>query len=118
MAEIISHYFPKLVEIHNYIASTSAATKLSNWSTLNSILSTYVRKSAEETELPGEQERHRAHNNLHARHYRAGAEDGSQQGEAGHGEGQGRHAQRSTQRAVIPQGQQEPVAEGHNGRER
>lgn len=37
MAEIISHYFPKLVEQHNYIASTSAATKLSNWNTLNSI---------------------------------------------------------------------------------
>jgi hypothetical protein len=36
LAEIISHYFPKLVELHNYIASTSAATKLANWNTLNS----------------------------------------------------------------------------------
>lgn len=36
MAEIVSHYFPKLVELHNYIASTSAQTKLANWSTLNS----------------------------------------------------------------------------------
>ena len=36
LAEIVGHYFPKLVEIHNYVASTSAATKLSNWQTLNS----------------------------------------------------------------------------------
>jgi hypothetical protein len=36
MAEIVSHYFPKLVEIHNYVASTSASTKLANWTTLNS----------------------------------------------------------------------------------
>ena len=36
MAEIVAHYFPKLVEIHNYTPSTSAATKLSNWTTLNS----------------------------------------------------------------------------------
>ena len=35
LAEIVSHYFPKLVELHNYIASTSAATKLANWNTLN-----------------------------------------------------------------------------------
>jgi hypothetical protein len=36
IAEIISHYFPKLVEMHNYITSTSATTKLANWNTLNS----------------------------------------------------------------------------------
>lgn len=36
LAEIISHYFPKLVELHNYVATTSAAAKLSNWNTLNS----------------------------------------------------------------------------------
>ena len=36
MAEIVSHYFPKLVELHNYIPSTAAATKLANWNTLNS----------------------------------------------------------------------------------
>lgn len=36
LAEIISHYFPKLVELHNYISTTSAATKLANWNTLNS----------------------------------------------------------------------------------
>ena len=36
MAEIVSHYFPKLVELHNYTPSTSANTKLGNWTTLNS----------------------------------------------------------------------------------
>lgn len=36
LAEIISHYFPKLVETHNYVATTSASTKLANWNTLNS----------------------------------------------------------------------------------
>lgn len=46
MAEIVGHYFPKLVELHNYIASTSAATKLSNWNTLNSRVLIYHRKSA------------------------------------------------------------------------
>ena len=34
---MISHYFPKLVELHNYISSSSANTKLANWNTLNSI---------------------------------------------------------------------------------
>ncbi len=38
LAEIISHYFPKLVEMHNYVATTSATTKLGNWNTLNSLL--------------------------------------------------------------------------------
>jgi hypothetical protein len=58
MAEIISHYFPKLVEIHNYVATTSAATKLSNWNTLNSIIWIYVRKGVKEVELSSEQKRH------------------------------------------------------------
>ncbi len=44
LAEIVSHYFPKLVELHNYIASTSAATKLANWNTLNSIIVHYAEK--------------------------------------------------------------------------
>lgn len=44
MAEIVGHYFPKLVELHNYVASTSAATKLSNWQTLNSTLGPIQRK--------------------------------------------------------------------------
>lgn len=62
MAEIVSHYFPKLVELHNYIASTSAATKLANWNTLNSIQLLMCRESAKETEFPSEQKRHRTYN--------------------------------------------------------
>lgn len=55
MAEIINHYFPKLVELHNYVASTSAATKLSNWTTLNSIILNDNRESVKETKFPSEQ---------------------------------------------------------------
>jgi hypothetical protein len=44
MAEVISHYFPKLVEIHNYITSSSANTKLANWNTLNSIFLMYSKE--------------------------------------------------------------------------
>jgi hypothetical protein len=35
MAELLAHYFPKYVELHNYIASSSASQKLANWNTLN-----------------------------------------------------------------------------------
>lgn len=34
-AEVIAHYFPKLVEIHNYSAANSVRTKVYNWQTLN-----------------------------------------------------------------------------------
>ena len=56
MAEVISHYFPKLVELHNYISSSSANTKLANWNTLNStfLLMNY-RKSIEKIELSNQQ---------------------------------------------------------------
>ena len=30
-AEIVAHYFPKLVEIHNYPAANSYAQKMYNW---------------------------------------------------------------------------------------
>ena len=58
MAEIINHYFPKLVELHNYVATTSAATKLSNWTTLNSKILSHYRKSAKEAKFPSEQKRY------------------------------------------------------------
>jgi hypothetical protein len=45
LAEIVSHYFPKLVELHNYISTTSATTKLANWNTLNSTPATTQKKS-------------------------------------------------------------------------
>lgn len=35
MAEVVNHYFPKLVEMHNYSAANSVRQKLYNWSTLN-----------------------------------------------------------------------------------
>ncbi|XP_056147467.1 sperm flagellar protein 1 [Lampris incognitus] len=34
-AEVIKHFFPKLVELHNYSPASSAQQKLSNWSILN-----------------------------------------------------------------------------------
>lgn len=35
VAEIIHHFLPKLVEIHNYSAAHSSAQKNYNWNTLN-----------------------------------------------------------------------------------
>jgi len=34
-AEIVAHYFPKLVELHSYPAANSFAQKMYNWKTLN-----------------------------------------------------------------------------------
>ena len=36
MAETINHFYPKLVELHNYPATNSVKNKASNWKTLNS----------------------------------------------------------------------------------
>ncbi|CAN0015957.1 unnamed protein product, partial [Phaeothamnion confervicola] len=35
VAEIVAHYFPKLVELHNYGPANSVIQKLYNWNTLN-----------------------------------------------------------------------------------
>ncbi|KAJ3275313.1 Sperm flagellar protein 1, partial [Borealophlyctis nickersoniae] len=35
LAEIIKHYIPKLVEIHNYSPANSVGQKVYNWNTLN-----------------------------------------------------------------------------------
>ena len=35
MAEVIHHYFPRLVEVHNYPQAHSVQQKLTNWNTLN-----------------------------------------------------------------------------------
>lgn len=35
VAEILKHYFPKLVEIHNFPATNSSKQKISNWETIN-----------------------------------------------------------------------------------
>lgn len=34
-AEVVHHYFPKMVELHNYSSASSVRQKLYNWSTLN-----------------------------------------------------------------------------------
>ncbi|XP_029377662.1 sperm flagellar protein 1 [Echeneis naucrates] len=34
-AEVVKHFFPKLVDLHNYIPANSTAQKLSNWNLLN-----------------------------------------------------------------------------------
>jgi hypothetical protein len=35
MAEVVAHYHPKLVEMHNYSAAHSIRQKMYNWQTLN-----------------------------------------------------------------------------------
>jgi len=35
VAEIMQHYFPRYVEIHNYVSANSTNQKLNNWGTLN-----------------------------------------------------------------------------------
>ncbi|KAL9962832.1 hypothetical protein ACROYT_G031977 [Oculina patagonica] len=35
VAEIVGHFLPKMVEIHNYSSASSQAQKLTNWDTLN-----------------------------------------------------------------------------------
>uniref|UniRef100_H2Y671 Calponin-homology (CH) domain-containing protein n=1 Tax=Ciona savignyi TaxID=51511 RepID=H2Y671_CIOSA len=35
VAEIVAHFFPKMVELHNYISANSVNQKLNNWGTLN-----------------------------------------------------------------------------------
>lgn len=34
-AEVVKHFFPKLVDLHNYIPANSTQQKLSNWNVLN-----------------------------------------------------------------------------------
>ena len=34
-AEVVKHFYPKLVELHNYTPAHSTQQKLSNWNTLN-----------------------------------------------------------------------------------
>ena len=36
MAELIHHYYPKKVELHNYPATNTVTKKIQNWNTLNS----------------------------------------------------------------------------------
>ena len=34
-AEVVKHFFPKMVELHNYSPANSTQQKMSNWSILN-----------------------------------------------------------------------------------
>ena len=34
-AEVVAHYFPRLVDLHNYSASSNSSLKLANWTALN-----------------------------------------------------------------------------------
>jgi hypothetical protein len=42
MAEVISMFFPKLVDLHNYPATSNVKAKLSNWTTLNTKILTKI----------------------------------------------------------------------------
>lgn len=35
MAELIHHYHPKIISVHNYPATNSVSKKIDNWKTLN-----------------------------------------------------------------------------------
>jgi len=35
MAEVVAHYYPKLVELHNYSPASASQQKIYNWTTLN-----------------------------------------------------------------------------------
>jgi|AntAceMinimDraft_11_1070367.scaffolds.fasta_scaffold308893_1 hypothetical protein len=35
MAEVVQHYFPKLVQLHNYSSANSTKQKMYNWGTLS-----------------------------------------------------------------------------------
>ncbi len=36
MAEIVKYYYPKLVQLHNYMSANGISQKKENWRTLNS----------------------------------------------------------------------------------
>jgi len=35
VAEIIKHFLPRMIEIHNYVSAMSVNQKMNNWATLN-----------------------------------------------------------------------------------
>lgn len=35
VAEILKFYWPKLIDLHNYVPANSLSNKISNWETLN-----------------------------------------------------------------------------------
>ena len=51
VAEMVHHYFPRLVQVHNYAASNSVKQKLYNWHTLQQKVFKRMRFAVEEAEL-------------------------------------------------------------------
>ena len=45
MSEVCAHFFPRLVELHNYTKTNAASQKLINWQTLNSTCPSLVNLS-------------------------------------------------------------------------
>lgn len=52
-AEVVRHFFPKLVDLHNYVPASSTQQKLSNWSVLNRQDSTGFSRAASESDEGG-----------------------------------------------------------------
>ncbi len=42
MAEVIKHFYPKLVQMHNYSAASSVTQKLYNWNTLSRFVQIFL----------------------------------------------------------------------------
>ena len=50
MAELLKRYYPRLVDVHNYIPGNSIAKKIDNWCTLNrKVLSKIEMKISKDT---------------------------------------------------------------------
>ena len=47
-AEVVHHFLPKLVELHNYPPANSVSQKLENWRTLNSELCSVCRSMSQD----------------------------------------------------------------------
>lgn len=42
VAEIVQHFYPRLVDLHNFSVTNSTARKAYNWATINSTVECYV----------------------------------------------------------------------------
>lgn len=39
VAEVVNHFIPKIIDLHNYTPANSSKQKMNNWETLNRALS-------------------------------------------------------------------------------
>uniref|UniRef100_A0A452S554 CH-like domain-containing protein n=1 Tax=Ursus americanus TaxID=9643 RepID=A0A452S554_URSAM len=51
LAEIVKHFYPRLVDLHNYVPTCNTDQKLSNWSVLNRKVFHKLRLWVSETEI-------------------------------------------------------------------